>query len=159
MNSRYAVLAFALAVALLGPSATAFAVSVHYAADEALLHQVLGEMDIEYEVAADENGDPVWIFIHSGIFITIVSYDETTPDRYASLLFYAGWAAHSSVSLFEINDWNSRSRFGRAYVDETGDPVVELDLLLTGGVTAQTLKEYIEIFVAAVSDLGVALRL
>ncbi len=159
MKSRRVGLAGVFALALVGLSTAALAATVYYTADEALLHQVLDEMEIEYTVTLDDDGDPVWTFAFSGITVTIASYDETTPGRYASLLFYAGWAADTQVSLFAINDWNRLSRFGRAYVDEAGDPAVELDLLLTGGVTAQTLKEYIGVFVATVSDLGVALEL
>jgi len=159
MRSRNAWVVGVFVLTLIGLSTCALAVSVYYAADEALLHQVLEGMEIEYVVASDGDADPVWTFTSSGITITIVSYDEVTPGSYASLLFYAGWSADSQISLFAINDWNRLSRFGRAYVDETGDPAIELDLLLTGGVTAQTIREYIEIFVATVSDLGVSLQL
>ena len=159
MESRPVRLVAVFALALLGLSTAAPAATVYFAADEALLRQVLDEMEIEYAVTLDEDADPVWTFTLSGVTVTIASYDETTPGRYASLLFYAGWAASTQVSLSAINDWNRRSRFGRAYVDETGDPAIELDLLLSGGVTAQTLEEYIEIFVVTVSDLGVALQL
>jgi len=147
-------------LALLGAlSVAVLSADVYCAADRGLLDRVLRGMEIEYTVAFDEKGDPVWTFTSSGITVTIVSYDESSPGRYASLLFYAGWDVETQVSLSEVNDWNSRSRFGRAYVDEMGDPTVELDLLLIGGVTAQTLEEYIEVFVASVSDLGVALQL
>ena len=37
--------------------------------------------------------------------------------------------------------------------------MIELDLLLSGGVTAQTVKDYIDVFAAVASDLGVALGL
>lgn len=159
MRLRSAGIAGVVVLALLGLSIAALAAPVYYAADEVLLHQVLVGMEIEYEVASDEDADPVWTFTSSGITITVVSYDEVTPGSYASLLFYAGWSADPEISLVSINDWNRLSRFGRAYVDETGDPAIELDLLLTGGVTAQTIREYIEVFVATVSDLGVALQL
>lgn len=147
-------------LALLGVlSVAVLSADVYYAADRGLLDRVLRGMEIEYTVALDEEGDPVWTFTSSGITVTIVSYDESSPGCYTSLLFYAGWDVETQVSLSEVNHWNNRSRFGRAYVDEMGDPAVELDLLLIGGVTAQTLEEYIEVFVASVSDLGVALQL
>jgi len=57
-----------------------------------------------------------------------------------------------------INDWNRGARFGRAYVDDSGDPVVELDLLLAGGVTAQTIKEYITVFAEAAMKLGAVIQ-
>ena len=68
-------------------------------------------------------------------------------------------ATEGSISLTLINDWNRSARFGRAYADDIGDPVVELDLLMTGGVTTDTIREYITVFVQVASSLGVALQL
>ena len=116
-------------------------------------------MELDYELALDDADDPLWTFTHLGLLISLIAYDKTAPGQYASLLFYAGWATESDVPLTAVNDWNARSRFGRAYIDETGDPVIELDLLLSGGVTVQTVKDYIDVFAAVASDLGVALGL
>ena len=159
MRSRLAILAGVFFLVAVGLSASALVSTVYYAADEGVIHQVLTEMELEYELLLDEDGDPIWTFTHLGILITIVSYDEITPGRYASLLFYTGWAADAEVSLPMINDWNSGSRFGRAYMDDSGDPVIELDLLMAGGVTADTIREYITVFAQAASSLGVALQL
>lgn len=147
-----------LMVAALGLSAVATD-TIYCEADEALLALVLDGMEIEYEIVFDQDEDPVWTFTRSGIYVTIASYDESSPGRYGSLLLYAGWAVDRPISHSAVNGWNSHSRFGRAYVDKDGDPVIELDLLLTGGVTAETLKQYIDAFVAAVSSLGVELQL
>lgn len=132
---------------------------IYCTASAALLDQILSGMEIEYDIIWDDAGDPVWTFVHQGILITLAAYDEATQGQYASLLFYAGWAAEGDIPLTDVNDWNRTSRFGRAYVDETGDPAIELDLLLAGGVTAQTIREYIDLFVATASDLGVTLGL
>jgi len=159
MKSRYLALVPVVALTLLGLSMSALSVPVHYSANEALLDEVLTEMEIEYTMTLDELGDPLWTLTLSGILITIVSYDKTAPGQYASLLFYSGWATDTEISLSAINDWNMHSRFGRAYLDDSRDPVIELDLLLSGGVTSETIQEYIQVFVATVSDLGVALQL
>lgn len=148
-----------LIAGLLALSAAAQADAVHYAADTTLLDQILSGMEIDYEITWDDAGKPVWTFTRSGILLTVEAYDETSQGQYASLLFYAGWAVEGEISLSGINHWNRTSRFGRAYVDEMGDPAIELDLLMSGGVAAQTIQEYIDVFVATVSDLGVALGL
>lgn len=153
------VVSIALALLVLGISTSTLAVPIYHTADVALLDDVLAEMDVEYTMTLDEFGDPFWTVTWSEFVITIVAYDEQDPGEYASLLFYAGWEAQTEPSLSVVNQWNLQSRFGRAYVDESGDPAIELDLLLVGGVTAQTISEYISVFVAAVSDLGVALQL
>lgn len=160
MHLKPAPLAVSLILVALGLSVCAFATpTIYYTADQGIIHQVLSEMELEYELLLDNNNDPTWAFTHLGILITIVPYDEVTPGRYASLLFYAGWAADDAISLSMINNWNKGSRFGRAYLDDSGDPVIELDLMMAGGVTADTIREYITVFAQAASSLGTALQL
>ena len=159
MKSRRVWLSVVVMTALIGvPLAASADAVVIYAVDADLLDQVLGKMEIAYELVP-ESSDPIWVFTYKGILITVAAYDKTATGKYESLLFYAGWAAESDVSLAAVNDWNERSRFGRAYLDERGDPAVELDLLLSGGVSAGTLTAYIDLFVGTVSDLGMALGL
>lgn len=159
MRSRRAALAAIFLAVAIGLSASALVTTVYHAASEGIIRQVLDEMELGHELLLDESGDPIWTFTHLSILITIVSYDEVTPGYYASLLFYTGWAADDEVLLSMINDWNRQSRFGRAYVDSSGDPVIELDLLMAGGVTAETIQQYITVFTEAASSLGVALQL
>lgn len=45
-----------------------------------------------------------------------------------------------SVDADTINTWNLEKRFGKAYLDEDGDAVVEMDLNLVGGVSAENLS-------------------
>ena len=149
---------FLLFMMMLSPSAFADD-TIYTAANHSLIHQVLSSMELEYELTLDDGNDPIWTFTHLGILITIISYDKLTAGRYESLLFYTGWAADAVISLAIVNEWNSNSRFGRAYVDTSGDPVIELDLLMTGGVTATTISDYITVFAQAASSLGVALEL
>jgi hypothetical protein len=140
-------------------STNALATPIYFSADRTMLENVLAKMDVEYTVTLDDYGAPSWTVTWFDLVITIAAYDEQSSGGYASLLFYAGWETESAPSLSTINQWNMQSRFGRAYLDESGDPAIELDLLLVGGVTAQTIEEYILVFVAAVSDLGITLQL
>jgi hypothetical protein len=49
----------------------------------------------------------------------------------------------TGARLAGINEWNKTKRYSRAYLDDDGDPVLELDLDLAGGVTAERIKDYI----------------
>jgi hypothetical protein len=50
----------------------------------------------------------------------------------------------TSATLNSMNEWNKNKRFGRAYLDNDGDPCVELDYDLEGGVSDASLKVWID---------------
>ena len=131
---------------------------IYTGATEVLIRQVLAEMEIDYEQSLDDNGDPIWRYTHNDILATLIPYDPTIVGSYESLLFFAGWNTEEDFPLSATNEWNRTSRFGRAYVDDQGDPVVELDLLLAGGVTMQTIKEYMNVFTETVMSFGATIQ-
>lgn len=51
-----------------------------------------------------------------------------------SLQAFAGFRSEKA-NLTKVNEWNRNKRYSRAYIDGDGDPVIELDLDLRGGVT------------------------
>ncbi len=158
-NHSLPLIVVTIAMAVLAFSCHAQSESIITAVDESLIDQVLTQMQLDCDVQFDDNADPSWTFEHLGILISLIPYDAQTPGSYESLLFYAGWSTQQPVSLQAINAWNRDSRFGRAYLDSEGDPVIELDLLMTGGVTLETIQVYITVFAQAASSLGVALAL
>ena len=50
-----------------------------------------------------------------------------------SLQFYASFTTRTKPSLEELNTYNSKHRFGRAYLDKEGFPNMEFDLNLNEG--------------------------
>ena len=46
----------------------------------------------------------------------------------------------TKATVNSINEWNKTKRFGRACIDAEGDPCVELDNDLEGGVSDDSLK-------------------
>ncbi len=128
--------------------------SMYVAATEDLIHQAFTQMEIAFEQGLDSNGEPVWLFAHRGITAMILPHDRIETGGYESLLFYAAWSTETPFEFSAINNWNRRARFGRAYVDDQGDPVIELDLLLSGGVTLETVKLYIDVFVDSALSLA-----
>lgn len=60
-----------------------------------------------------------------------------------ALQFHASWI-NSDATLESLNHWNENYRFGRAYLDEKGNPHLEVDLDLAGGVTRDRIKDYIK---------------
>ena len=56
----------------------------------------------------------------------------------------------TSATITTVNEWNKSKRFGRAYIDSDGDPVVELDYDLEGGVTDDSVKVWFDTVTAIV---------
>lgn len=64
-------------------------------------------------------------------------------DDGGSIQFYASFG-DSSATLKKVNEWNRTKRYSRSYLDDDGDPVLELDLDLAGGVTVERVIDYLD---------------
>ena len=58
----------------------------------------------------------------------------------------------TSANVNIINEWNKTKRFGRAYIDAEGDPCVELDYDLEGGVSDDSIKVWFDTVTAIVKS-------
>lgn len=82
----------------------------------------------------DSEADVLWKL--DGSKCIIFTYD----DGHA-IQFYVGFT-DTDATLREINDWNRTKRFSRSYLDDEGDPCLELDLDLAGGVTEARMQDF-----------------
>jgi hypothetical protein len=57
---------------------------------------------------------------------------------------YAGFSGTQHMAWQRINGWNARTRFARAFLDEDGDPALQMDIGLSGGVAPDGLKAALE---------------
>ncbi len=106
---------------------------------------VLDSMNIEYEQRTDGVGDPLFAFEIEGYTVRLFTFG-CEGDTCSSLQMYAGFSMSTPPALKDINKWNMEKRFSRAYLDDEGDPVVESDLDLEGGVSLGAVREFIETF-------------
>ena len=59
-----------------------------------------------------------------------------------TLQYYMGFSDAKSVTLDRLNKWNKEKRFARAYKDDEGDPVLEMDVDLDfGGIPRENVGE------------------
>ena len=52
----------------------------------------------------------------------------------------------TNATMDKVNDWNATKLFGRSYLDRDGDPVLEMDVDLDGGVTIARIRDSIRTF-------------
>ncbi|WP_295388689.1 YbjN domain-containing protein [uncultured Thiodictyon sp.] len=70
-------------------------------------------------------------------------------DDNESMQAYAAFKS-DKATLHRINEWNKTKRYSRAYIDKDGDPVIELDLDLVGGVQKERIADFIRTVVISV---------
>lgn len=89
------------------------------------------EIDADGDIIVRMEGYPVLMLIGSydGVYVAMVSA-------------FAGTRA----TMKDVNTWNQEKRFARAYLDGDGDPVVEAELDLAGGVTIARVRDFIQTF-------------
>ena len=89
-----------------------------------------------YAVSFDEDGDLQWKIDGLRAFLFVAS--EGT-----SLQFHIGFS-DGNATLEKVNAWNRDMRYSRNYLDDSGDPHLELDLDLAGGVTQARILDFIK---------------
>ncbi|MEE4382434.1 MAG: YbjN domain-containing protein [Pseudomonadales bacterium] len=89
----------------------------------------------------DDDGDLVLEVGGVRVLALVGSYDGEF------VLLYAGF---SDVALppEAANAWNRDYRFSKVYIDEAGDPVIEAELDLAGGVTLDRIRDFVRTFTA-----------
>ncbi|MDX1606415.1 MAG: YbjN domain-containing protein [Candidatus Competibacterales bacterium] len=85
-------------------------------------------------LSRDNLGDPYIEGRIEGRIYELFFYDCTDNANCRSLMFRASFDAEG-YTVEHMNLWNKEQRFGKAYLNEAGDPVIEYDVNLYGGVT------------------------
>lgn len=63
-------------------------------------------------------------------------------DDNESIQSYTGFKS-KNATLHEVNEWNKKKRFSRAYLDNDGDLIIELDLDLSGGISKERIIDFV----------------
>jgi hypothetical protein len=112
---------------------------------------LLEDMGLPYTLDTDSYGDPRLSFELAAYSVALYFY--TCEDgRCSSLQLYGGFEMDTPPSLEEINGWNGTKRFARAYIDDEGDPVLESDLDLAGGVSAEVVQDFVHTFQSLLTE-------
>lgn len=96
------------------------------------------------QISKDSDGDPR---IHSGAegsAFNIFFYGCHKGPRCASIEFAAAYHVEGGMLLAQINAWNQKNRFGRAYLDKVNDPFIEMDLDMEHGYTSEAIANNLD---------------
>ncbi|MFD2237352.1 YbjN domain-containing protein [Aureimonas populi] len=87
-----------------------------------------------------------------GTSFVIYFYDCDDLDANCNTVsFAAGWEV-SGLTVEQVNAWNRDKRFGRAYLDTEGEPVLEMDVNLKGSVSAENFEDTVDWWRVVMAD-------
>ncbi len=106
------------------------------------LRKLLHSWGYRAEVGTTSSGGPV---IRSGTsgykFHILFAWPGADSRLFGCLNFVTVFTGRQYLTLTAVNDISRSSRFGRLYLDDDGDLILERDVSLTGGVAANYLHE------------------
>ena len=101
----------------------------------ARMRSILQGMGFDVTEQLNNGGNPYLTFQLDGYRVSLLTQTN-------NLMLYSGFTI--KADLAKANDWNQKHRFSQAFLDENGDPVVESDLDVSGGVTKTTPVQNVE---------------
>lgn len=92
------------------------------------------------ELDKDSDGDPKITGRIDGTKYGIYFYGCSNGKNCDDIQFSAGWSG-TEVSLEDVNRWNLQKRYGKAYLDQDGDPRLEMGVNIDYGVSVKNLED------------------
>jgi len=112
------------------------------------IESLLKSMNFIYNRTTDRSGDPIFRIAIDRYRVALIT-DDCSNSRCSIIQLYAGFDLPGTFDMDKINEWNRTKRFARAYVDEEGDPILETELSLEGGVSSKAIEKFIRIYSGA----------
>lgn len=101
----------------------------------------------------DSAGDPMIVGRIDGTRFLVLFYGcNDSGERCRSVQFRAAWETGGDYTLAKLNAWNRDKRFGKAYLDDVDDPVLEMDINLFDGVSTRNLEDTIDWWQIVLAD-------
>lgn len=150
MRKIVALVVFVLASLMVGGVAQAQMVT---AKDPSSIVKVLQKNGYRAELTKDDSGDPMIRSASSGTNFLILFYGCTANKDCATIQFTSGFTSYKNATVASINAWNTKNRWGRAYINEKGAARLEMDVDLDdGGMSTLLFEDNLEYWVAVAAN-------
>lgn len=81
-------------------------------------------------MGTDNDDDPKISSRVSDTKFSVYFYGCQDNTNCTSVLIKAGYDLDNGISALKVNKWNRKKRFAKAYIDDEGDPYLEMDINL-----------------------------
>jgi len=101
----------------------------------------------------DGQGDPKISSRVSDTKFSVYFYGCKDNTNCNSIMIKAGYDLNDGISALKINEWNRNKRFSKAYIDDDGDPFLEMDVNLAyEGVGSKNFEDDLDWWRLLVED-------
>ena len=141
MKSYVSRAAFALGAAAIFAAAPAHAELIN-AKNPAKIKEIVESQGWPATLISKADEDPYIESNRNGLkFLVLFMNCEDNKDC-KTLQYYMGFSDAKDVTIEKLNSWNKDKRFARAYRDDAGDPVLEMDVDLDfAGIPRENVGE------------------
>lgn len=110
-----------------------------------VIAQIVKSQGLPAEIKTPSGENPYIESTHSKLkFLIIFMNCDDNKRNCKTIQFYMGYNDAKDTTLDQLNDWNREKRFARAYRDEEGDAVLEMDVDLDfNGIPRENVGEAI----------------
>ncbi len=123
------------------------------ASDPEALADYMRSIGYRAELTTDDEGDPKIKSATGGANFSIYFYGCERNKQCDSIQLSSGFDLDNGSSLNAVNSWNSKKRYGKAYLDDENDPYVEYDInLANGGVSQENFRDTLELWDRVLTD-------
>lgn len=142
--NAYALWGLAVALMAMDFSPAAYAAERATGVSEGEVVQALSLKGFSVRVGNDSFHEPIIESFAGSVRFYIYFYDCDQARRCGNIQFRSGFATHRGLSLDRINDWSTRWRFGRLYLDPEGDAILDMDVDVSRGVAPEQLAAQVD---------------
>lgn len=110
------------------------------------LQRLIQKWGYRAELGTDNTGDPKISSAVSGANFSIYFYgcDTQAPKRCDSISFSAAFDLDEGLTAAYINEWNRTKRFGNAWIDDEGDPFLNMQVNIDGGIAEDAIRQNLD---------------
>lgn len=142
------LLALVASLAMLAPLAQAEALVD--AANPAALYELARGYG-SAELGKSERGNPKIKGRMDGMAYTIFFLQCEKGEKCRDVQLSAGWSGYD-VSQAQIADWNSSKNYSKAYLDDENDPILEMDIVMSPGMSPAAFERALGLWKKALRD-------
>lgn len=122
-------------------------VSAQVMGDPDVIRLLMADFGLKVDADTDSDGDPRLSSRIDGTYFGVYFYDCKDGHQCQSIQFSTGFDLDDPMSLEKVNEWNRDRRFGKVYLDDEGDPYIEMDINVDiDGVGKENFSDSLDIW-------------